>query len=89
MANGKKYIFAGILSIVPLYLTYIIANALFNIFSTPGLKIFKFFFTYDVKYLPEIISFLFTLLAIYIIGMLVSNIFGKKFQITDLIYKKA
>ena len=82
MNNIKRYIFAGILSIIPLYLTYLISNTLFNIFSKPGTRIFKLFFNYNIKYLPEIIGFLSTLIAIYIIGMLVSNIFGKKILLT-------
>ena len=49
MKNAKKYIIAGILSIVPLYLTYLIVNILFNIFSKPGAKIFELFFDYDTK----------------------------------------
>jgi len=82
MNNGKRYIIAGILSIVPLYLTYLISNTLFNIFSTPGAKLFDMFFNYNVPYIAEIIGFVGVIVTIYIIGMLVSNIFGKKILVS-------
>ena len=82
MNNGKRYIIAGMLSIIPLYLTYLISNTLFNIFSKPGARLIEVFFNYNIPYLAEIIGFIGVVATVYIIGMLVSNIFGKKILVS-------
>ena len=80
--NVKKYIATGILSIIPIYLTYVISRILFQFFANPGAKFFDYIYKLigkdSVKFLPEIFGFIAVLLIIYIIGMLVSSIFVKK-----------
>tara|TARA_X000001036_G_scaffold34192_1_gene27903 strand:+ start:912 stop:1523 length:612 start_codon:yes stop_codon:yes gene_type:complete len=80
--NIKKYMATGILSIVPIYLTYVISKVLFQFFANPGAQFFDYIYRLigkdNVKFLPEIFGFAGVLLIIYIIGMLVSSIFVKK-----------
>ena len=77
MNNKKKYIIAGFLSVIPIYLTFKIAELLFNIVSGPGSNILNKFFPDLPNYSTEIIGFLGVLISIYLIGMLVSNILVK------------
>ena len=77
MNNSKKYIIAGLLSVVPIYLTFKIAELLFNIVSGPGSRVLKKIFPSLPGYSTEIIGFLGVLIGIYLIGMLVSNILFK------------
>ena len=78
----RKYMITGILSIIPVYLTYLISRMLFQFFSEPGVKIFNYISKLigkdNIKFLPEIFGFIGVLVIIYIIGMLVSSIFIKK-----------
>ena len=74
--NNKKYIIAGFLSLVPIYLTYVIAKFLFKSVAKPGSQIIDRFFPQVADY-SVIIGFIGVLVAIYIIGMLVSNILVK------------
>ena len=80
--NIKKYMATGILSIVPIYLTYVISKVLFQFFANPGAQFFDYIYRLigkdNVRFLPEIFGFAGVLLIIYIIGMLVSSIFVKK-----------
>ena len=82
MNNIKKYMITGILSIIPVYLTYLISKMLFQFFANPGAKFFNYISKIvgkdNVKFLPEIFGFIGVLLIIYVIGMLVSSIFVKK-----------
>jgi len=81
MRNSKKYMIAGFLSIIPIYLTFIIARFLFETIAVPGSKLFENTSEY-FSYLPEILGFFTVLITIYIIGMLVSNIFVKNILIS-------
>ena len=80
--NIKKYIAAGILSLIPVYFTYVISKILFQFFANPGARFFDYIYKLigkdNVKFLPEIFGFIGVLLVIYIIGMLVSSIFVKR-----------
>ena len=80
MNNIKKYMITGILSIIPVYLTYLISKMLFQFFSTPGAKLFDYFSKIAGKDFAgsQIFGFIGILFIIYIIGMLVSSIFIKK-----------
>ena len=42
--NIKKYIATGILSIIPIYLTYVISRILFQFFANPGAKFFDYIY---------------------------------------------
>ena len=42
--NIKKYMAKGILSIIPIYLTYIISKILFQFFANPGAKFFDYIY---------------------------------------------
>ncbi len=76
----KHYIFTGLLSILPIAGTYWIILKLFNFFSTPGSTIVEIIFSDKVPlYIPELAGFILTILFIYIIGILISNVLGKRF----------
>ena len=76
----KQTIIAGILAIMPFVLTSYILIWLFKFFSEPGQRFFEYFLADREipKYLPELIGFLFTFLVIYILGMIVRNVLGKR-----------
>jgi len=75
----KYYLFTGILSIIPLAVTYWIISKLFQYFAKPG-KIFveNYFGNKIPLFLPEMLGFIITLFFIYIIGLIVSNVIGRK-----------
>ena len=97
----KYYILAGIFSIVPITVTYWIVLNLFQFFAKPGKFIVEYFFYGDIpKLLPEILGFTLTIISIYIIGLIVSNVIGKqlynlfenilsKIPIINTVYKTA
>jgi uncharacterized membrane protein len=76
----KQTIIAGILAIMPFVLTSYILIWLFKFFSEPGQRFFEYFLAGREipKYLPELFGFLFTFLVIYILGMIVRNVLGKR-----------
>ncbi len=75
----KKNIITGVLAILPAALTWIILVKLFGFFSNPGSKIVKTIFGENTpKYVSDFTGFILTLLFIYFLGLLVTNIFGKK-----------
>ena len=52
---------------------------LFHFFSTPGSRIVEIIFSDKVPiYIPEMAGFILTILFIYIVGILVSNVLGKR-----------
>ena len=75
----KYYILTGLFSILPIAATYWIVMKLFQFFSTPGSTIVEIIFSDKVPlYIPELAGFILTILFIYIIGILVSNVLGKR-----------
>ena len=75
----KKNIITGLLAILPVALTWIILIKLFEIFINPGSKILKAVFGEDIsQYIINLTAFLLTMIFIYLLGLLVTNIFGKK-----------
>ena len=75
----KHYILTGLFSILPIAATYWIVVKIFNLFSKPGSTIFEIIFPDKVPtYIPELVGFILTILFIYIIGILVSNVLGKR-----------
>ena len=90
MKNYKKYIFTGIMSIIPIALTYFIIEKLFIFFSIPGKSIINIFFNYDnlnltnlylikiVTIFEYIFGFGLTIGFLYVLGLIVSNVLGKR-----------
>ena len=78
----KHYILTGLFSILPIAATYWIVVKLFHFFSAPGSAIVEIIFSDEVPpYIPEFAGFILTILFIYIIGILVSNVLGKRVYI--------
>ena len=76
----KNYFLTGILSIIPLAITYFIISKLFTLFSNPGQKMIKYAFpNMSLPFIDIVIGFLLTVLFIYIVGLIVSNVLGRKF----------
>ena len=83
----KKYFITGILSIIPLYLTYWIIQKVFFLLSVPGRTIVSSIlellniskleeaFIIPIEYL---LGFILTLLFFFILGLIVSNVIGKR-----------
>ena len=89
MNNIRKYIITGIVSIIPLALTYWLIKYLFMFFSEPGKYIVDIIFDYTFIsnipfiynfyiYFSYLIGFLLTILFLFFLGAVISNVFGKK-----------
>ena len=77
--SPRYYLITGLLSIIPVAATYWIIFHLFHFFSNPGATIVEFIFKDKVPdYVPELTGFLLTVIFIYLIGILVSNVIGKR-----------
>mgnify|MGYP001156883760 FL=1 len=86
----QKYIITGIMSIIPIALTYWIIKNLFLFFSGPGGSIIGIFFpeSLNSKYviagftvispMQKILGFILTIIFLYILGLVISNVIGKK-----------
>ena len=77
--STKHYLITGLLSILPIALTYWIVLKLFQFFSNPGAKIVDIIFKDNVpQYIPELAGFILTISFIYLMGLLISNVLGKQ-----------
>ena len=77
--STKYYLITGLLSILPIALTYWIIIKLFQFFSNPGAKIVAIIFKDHVpQYIPELAGFVLTISFIYCTGLLISNVLGNK-----------
>ena len=92
MNNIRRYIITGVISIIPLALTYWLIKYLFMFFSEPGKYIvdiiFKYTFINKIPFIMDfyiyfsyLIGFLLTILFLFIIGAIISNVFGKRLYI--------
>ena len=93
MKKINKYIITGIMSIIPIALTYWIIQKLFIFFSVPGKSIINLFFSTDnissdsnfliqiVYILEYVVGFSLTILFLYFLGVIISNVLGKKLYI--------
>jgi len=92
MNNFKKNLFAGIMSIIPIYITFWIIKNLFIFFSNPGQSLLNviiendllndyILFTSSYYYLKHIVGFLLTILFLYTLGLIVKNVLGNKIYI--------
>ena len=88
MNNSRKYIFTGIMSIIPIAITYWIIQYLFIFFSIPGKKLISLFYLSENISNPYLITvitifeytagFLLTITFLYILGQIISNVLGNK-----------
>ena len=82
--NLQKYIITGLMSAIPIALTYWIIKNLFLFFSKPGQGIITFALeSQNIKpeyivYIEYLLGFILTILFLYILGLLVSNVLGKR-----------
>ena len=74
----KSYLFTGLVSIIPLLITYWVISVLFNLFAIPGETIVSLFFNNVSNYIVQLVGFILTMLFIYLIGLFVSNVIGNK-----------
>jgi len=75
----KNYFITGLFSIIPLAITYYIIKSLFTIFSKPGMSLVNYFFPKaNVPILELLIGFILTFLFLYTLGLIISNVIGKK-----------
>jgi len=82
--NIQKYIFTGIMSIIPIATTYWIIKSLFIFFSIPGKSIIVLIFNNNelshrnLIYLEYLLGFILTIIFLYVLGIIVSNVLGKQ-----------
>ena len=80
----QKYIITGIMSIIPIGLTYWIIKTLFIFFSKPGKTIISYIFKVNditnqwIMYLQYLLGFILTIIFLYLLGLIISNVLGKK-----------
>ena len=86
----QQYLLTGLISIIPIYLTYWIIKNLFLFFSGPGGIIVGLFlpdfinqnFEFEgitlLSLLQKILGFILTIASLYFLGLIISNVFGKK-----------
>ena len=86
----QKYIITGIMSIIPITLTYWIIKSLFLFFSGPGGWIVGFILPESLNSvytiagieiaspLQKILGFTLTIIFLYVLGLIISNVLGKK-----------
>ena len=80
----QKYILTGIMSIIPIGLTYWIIKTLFIFFSKPGKSIISYIFEVNaitnqwLIYLQYLLGFMLTIIFLYFLGLIISNVLGKK-----------
>ena len=69
----------GLFSIIPLAITYYIIVSLISIFSKPGQNLIKYIFPeVELPLIELFIGFTLTFLFIYFLGLIISNVLGKK-----------
>jgi len=77
--NKKNYFITGLFSIIPLAITYYIIISLISLFSKPGQNLIKYIFPkVEIPFIEIIIGFILTFLFIYFLGLIISNVLGKK-----------
>ena len=77
--NKKNYFITGLFSIIPLAITYYIITKLFSIFSKPGQNLIQYLFPKaNLPLIELLIGFILTFLFIYTLGLVISNVLGKK-----------
>ena len=84
----KKYILTGIISIIPVYITYWIIEQIFLIVSIPGKNIISYFtslFNFSNEVSIQLITiteymlgFILTIMSLFFLGLIISNVVGKK-----------
>ena len=78
MNKIKNYLITGIISIIPIYVTFWIIKNLFIFFSGPGQTLINIFVIDDYQYLTQFIGFILTILFLSILGLIVKNVVGKQ-----------
>ena len=74
MNHIKKYIFRGLLAVVPLFLTYLAVKLLYTSIDQRAVNIVHYFFGFKFPGLGIIL----VLVSLYLLGLLASNIVGKQ-----------
>ena len=84
----KKYILTGIISIIPVYITYWIIEQIFLIVSIPGKNIISYFTSLfnlsndiNIKLITiteYMLGFILTIMSLFFLGLIISNVVGKK-----------
>ena len=77
--SRKNYFITGLFSIIPLAITFTIIKWLFEFFSKPGKKMINYILpNSNSPFIENIIGFVLTFLFIYLIGVIISNVVGKR-----------
>ena len=77
--NKKNYFITGLFSIIPLAITYYIIVSLISVFSKPGQNLIKYIFPeVELPLIELFIGFILTFFFIYFLGLIISNVLGKK-----------
>jgi len=77
--SRKNYFLTGLFSIIPIAITFTIIRWLFHFFSKPGKKIIDTLIPNAESIVIEnIVGFILTFLFIYIMGLIISNVLGKR-----------
>tara|TARA_Y100001968_G_C19304336_1_gene690797 strand:- start:102 stop:695 length:594 start_codon:yes stop_codon:yes gene_type:complete len=77
--SRKNYFLTGLFSIIPIAITFTIIRWLFQFFSKPGKKIIDTIIpSAESIVIENIIGFVLTFLFIYFMGLIISNVLGRR-----------
>jgi len=77
--SKKNYFITGLFSIIPLAITFTIIKWLFQFFSKPGKQMINYILpNTNAPIIENIIGFVLTFLFIYLIGVIISNVIGRR-----------
>ena len=77
--SRKNYFLTGLFSIIPIAITFTIIRWLFQFFSKPGKKIIDTILpSAESVVIENIIGFVLTFLFIYFMGLIISNVLGRR-----------
>ncbi|MBF0531925.1 MAG: DUF502 domain-containing protein [Candidatus Omnitrophica bacterium] len=74
-AHTKKYIYRGVLAVIPLYLSYVVLKLIFVLIDKKIVTLVNHYIGYSIPGLGLLI----VLVLLYFLGLLVSNVVGKTF----------
>ena len=77
--SRKNYFLTGLFSIIPIAITFTIIRWLFQFFSKPGKKIIDTILpSAESVVIENIVGFVLTFLFIYFMGLIISNVLGRR-----------
>jgi uncharacterized membrane protein len=78
LSHVQRYLLAGVITIGPLLVTWVVFSWVFVTLANLGLPLVHIFGTIDLPWLESLLAVLFTLLALYAVGRVTSEVVGRQ-----------